>query len=92
MEQIHQELGRHLLVSAFVVEDLRIGVTFIDISAQKKIEATLENARWDLARQVDERTSELSRANQELQSEVAAREDDPKDLAEKIKRVGGPCG
>ena len=87
MEQIHQELGRHLLVSAFVVEDLRIGVTFIDISAQKKIEATLENARWDLARQVDERTSELSRANQELQSEVAAREMTQKILLEKSKEL-----
>ena len=87
MEQIHQELGRHFLVSAFVVEDRRVGATFIDISAQKKIEATLENVRWNLARQVEERTLALSRANQELQSEVAAREVAQKILLEKSKEL-----
>ncbi len=74
VEQFHQELGRYFLVSAFVLEDQCIGVTFIDISAQKKIEEALEKARQDLEAQVKQRTAELLRANQKLQGEVESRE------------------
>ncbi len=73
MEQIHLELGRHFLVSAFIVEDRRIGATFIDITAQKKIEATLENAKRNLETQVKNRTAELQRSNQDLQKQIESR-------------------
>ncbi|MBR9985732.1 MAG: hypothetical protein KFF68_07475 [Desulfosarcina sp.] len=66
-EQIHQELDRHFLVSAFVLEDRRVDTTFIDISDQKKIEAWLNKSRRILEDQVGIRTAELLRANQKLQ-------------------------
>ena len=73
VEQKHQQLGRHFLVSAFVLEDQRIGATFIDISAQKKIEETLDKAKRNLGIQVKNRTAELLLANQKLQDEVESR-------------------
>jgi DNA-binding CsgD family transcriptional regulator len=80
-------LGRHFLVSAFLLEDRRIGVTFIDISAQKKIEETLASARQDLEIQVKGRTAELSQANQKLQREIASREQAQRALLQKSKEL-----
>ena len=87
VEQFHQELDRHFLVSAFVLADRRVGVTFIDISAQKKIEETLASARQNLEIQVKNRTAELSRANQKLQREIASRELAQRALLQKSKEL-----
>jgi len=87
VEQMHQEVARHFLVSAFVLEDQRIGATFIDISAQKRIEGTLEKANRDLETQVKNRTAELLRANQNLQSEVESREQAQRALLQKSKEL-----
>ncbi len=87
VEQCHQELNLHFLVSAFVLEDQRVGVTFIDISAQKKIEETLAKARQNLEIQVENRTAELSRANQKLQREIASREQAQRALLRKSKEL-----
>jgi PAS domain-containing protein/DNA-binding NarL/FixJ family response regulator len=87
VKQFHQELGRHFLVSAFLLEDRRIGVTFIDISAQKKIEETLASARQDLEIQVKGRTAELTQANQKLQREIASREQAQRALLQKSKEL-----
>ncbi len=87
VEQMHAESGRHFLISTFVLENKRVGATFIDISAQKKIEATLENAKRDLETQVVKRTAELLRANQDLQSEAESRELAQRALQEKSKEL-----
>ena len=87
VEGFHGELGKHLLVSAFRLDNQRIGLTFIDISAHKKIEATLESARQDLEVQVSKRTAELLQANKKLQREVAARKRGQRGLLAKSKEL-----
>ena len=57
----HRQADRYYLVSAFRISDRLLGATFIDISAQKKIEETLEQARYDLEAQVQARTADLRR-------------------------------
>lgn len=87
VEHIHHELDRHFLVSAFVLEDQRVGATFIDISAQKKIEETLDMARRNLEAQVKHRTAELALANQKLQDEVESRRLAQEALLQKSKEL-----
>lgn len=83
VEQIHQESGRYFLVSAFVLKNQRVGTTIIDISAQKKIEETLDTAKRNLETQVKNRTSELLQTNQKLQREIESRELTQKALLQK---------
>jgi PAS domain S-box-containing protein len=87
MEQFHQELGRYFLVSAFVLEEQQVGATFIDISAQKEIEETLEKAKRHLEAQVEDRTAKLSRANQELQRQIESRQRAQRDLLKNSKTL-----
>gem|GEM_PF-1830667 len=69
----HRQAGRHFLVSAFRLNDRQLGTTFIDISAQKQIEETLEKARCDLKTQVEAGSVDLRRSNRELHQEIDAR-------------------
>jgi DNA-binding NarL/FixJ family response regulator/PAS domain-containing protein len=55
-----------------VVNDWRM--TLVDVSDRKKAEETLAKAGRDLEIQIENRTAELSRANQKLQREIASRE------------------
>ena len=89
VEGFHGELGKHFLVSTFRLDNQRIGTTFIDISAHKRIEETLEKARKDLEVQVDNRTAELLQANKHLQSEVASRKLSQRELLAKSKELEG---
>ena len=86
-EHFHQELNRYFLISAFVLEDRRVGATFIDISARKKIEGTLAKANQNLEVMVNKRTADLSRVNQKLQSEVESRRLVQKELLQKSKEL-----
>ena len=87
VEQIHHELGLNLLVSVFFVEDRNVGVTFIDISAQKKIEETLSKAKQNLEIQVKNRTAELARANKKLKGEIESRKLAQRTLLQKTNEV-----
>lgn len=69
----HRELEKHFLMSAFWLDDQRVGTTFIDISDQKKIEQTLEEARQKLEIQVNAQTADLRQVNMRLQKEIDAR-------------------
>lgn len=71
-----RELDKYLRLGMFKLDDLRIGVTFSDITDHKNLEETLENARTSLERAVEKRTAELQRANRDLlerTEELAAR-------------------
>jgi PAS domain-containing protein/DNA-binding CsgD family transcriptional regulator len=57
----HRQADRYYLVSMFRISARKLGATFIDISAQKRIEETLEQARCDLEAQVQARTADLRR-------------------------------
>ncbi len=48
--------------------------SFIDISERKKMEDALQKAHFELERRVEERTSQLSKANKTLEAEILARE------------------
>jgi PAS domain S-box-containing protein len=86
-EGFHSELGKHFLVSAVPMNSGRIAVTFIDISAHKKIESTLEKTRRDLKIQVEERTASLRRANQSLRQEIDTRKQAQTALKEKTREL-----
>ncbi len=86
-EGYHSELGKHFLVSSFRLDDQRLATTFIDISAHKQIEETLDNARRDLEIQVKQRTAELDRTNLELRQEVEYRKQAQKELLKKSKEL-----
>ena len=87
VEGFHGELGKHFLVSAFRLDNQRIGTTFIDNSAHKRIEETLEKARQDLEVQVSNRTAELLQANKNLQREVVSRKRSQIKLLEKSEEL-----
>jgi DNA-binding CsgD family transcriptional regulator/PAS domain-containing protein len=70
VDHYHRELGRHLLMSFFLLEGDRIGVTMLDISAGKQTEHKLDRARRDLEIVVRERSDELLEINAELSEEV----------------------
>jgi len=86
-EGYHGELGKHLLVSAFRLDDKRFAVTFIDISVHKKIAETLDKARQELEIQVQKRTAELHLTNLELRKEVESRKQAQKELLKKSKEL-----
>jgi DNA-binding CsgD family transcriptional regulator/PAS domain-containing protein len=87
VEGFHGPIGRHFRVSAFRLDGRRLGITFIDISAHKQVEAKLEKAHSDLEMMIKERTAALSRANYELSREVKAREWAQQMLMEKSKEL-----
>lgn len=66
-------LKAQFLMSAFWVDERRIGVTFIDISAQKASQHALDQTRRVLESKVKAQTAELRSANLDLQKEVNAR-------------------
>jgi DNA-binding CsgD family transcriptional regulator len=80
-------LKAQFLMSAFWVDDRRIGVTFIDISAQKASEHALDQARRVLASQVKDQTAELRSANRRLQKEVSARKQAQLGLVKKTEEL-----
>lgn len=86
-ESFQEAQGKYFLVSAVPMNRGRIAVTFIDISAHKNIQSTLEKARSDLEKQVRRRTAELQKANQRLREEVEARKQAQKALMEKSREL-----
>lgn len=70
VDQLHQELGKHLAMSFFLLEGGRIGVTMLDISETKKNEHNQDRARRDLEIVVKERSNELLQIKAELSREV----------------------
>lgn len=87
IERFHQQLGKHFLIGAFRLDDRRLGMTFIDISARKQIEETLDQARRDLEMQVQERTVEYQQSNLKLHQEIEARETAQRALQEKSREL-----
>lgn len=87
IERFHQQLGKHFLIGAFRLDDRRLGMTFIDISARKQIEKTLDQARRDLEMQVQERTVEYQQSNLKLHREIEARETAQRSLQEKSREL-----
>lgn len=79
--------NRHFLMSAFWVDDRRIGITFIDISAQKTIEWALEQARRQLESQVKNKTAKLHLANKKLHSEIKTRRQAQQSLVHKSQEL-----
>ena len=64
-------------------------VTFRDITNRKREEETLRKYRQDLKKLVEERTTELTKTNDELQLEIAERrqaEETVKQMADELKR------
>ncbi len=82
-----REPDKHFLMSAFWLDDQRVGATFLDISDQKKIEQTLEGERQKLTIQVDAQTADLRLINQRLRKEVDARKRTQTALAQKAKEL-----
>jgi len=87
VEGFHEELGKHFLLSAFVLDDNLIGMTFVDISAQIRIQETLEEARKELAIQVDLQTADLREYNRHLRNEVDAHEKTKAQLLQKTEEL-----
>lgn len=87
VDHYHQELGKHLLMSFFLLEGDRIGVTMLDISAAKQTEHKLDRARRDLEIVVRERSDELLQTNVELSKEVEARAATQQKLVEKTEEL-----
>lgn len=87
IERFHPQLGKHFLIGAFRLDDRQIGMTFIDISARKQIEETLNLTRRDLEIQVRERTVEYQQANLNLHQEIEAREKVQGALQEKSQEL-----
>lgn len=87
LEGLHRELDKYFLVSAFRLAANCVGVTFIDISAHKKIEEVLENARQDLEKQVEVRTVELRRSNRKLVKEIESRKQVQESLVLKTQEL-----
>ena len=87
IEGYHPALDKHFLQSAFRMQDGRIGVTFVDISAHKTIEKTLEKNRQELEIQVNQRTSQLRRTNLKLLKEAETRKQAQKALLEKSQEL-----
>jgi PAS domain S-box-containing protein len=86
-ESYQQESDKYFLVSAVPVKQHRIAVTFIDISAHKQIQSTLERARADLETQVQKRTAELQKANRRLHAEIDGRKQAQNALLDKSKEL-----
>ncbi len=68
----HPETQMHLLLWTFALDEHRLGITLIDISAQKQVEASNEKACQDLQIEVRQTTSEIQRINLALHREVEA--------------------
>jgi DNA-binding CsgD family transcriptional regulator/PAS domain-containing protein len=86
-EGSHRESGKYMLVGAFRLDMRRIGVTLIDISAQKKVEEALERSRNNLEKKVKEHTAEIQRVNLQLRKEVEARKIMEEALREKSRQL-----
>lgn len=71
---IKTDAGVSLSGIDFIIE------SFIDISERKKMEDALQKAHFELERRVEERTSQLSKANIKLEEEIQVREKAEEDI------------
>ncbi|MFA7693938.1 MAG: ATP-binding protein [Methanoregula sp.] len=69
----HDGTMRQFLISASVTPGNIVICSAIDITSRKMAEQVIESAREDLERRVNERTEELTRANEELTAEIEER-------------------
>jgi DNA-binding CsgD family transcriptional regulator len=87
MEGFHQDSGKHVLVSCFRLDDLRFGITVMDISIRKELERSREQSRLKLEKQVKERTAQIARINSELLKEIETRRSTEAALLENSKEL-----
>ena len=72
-ENYHQGLDKHFFVSAFKFKENQVAIHFMDITDRKKAEIKLKNARKDLKKRVEKRTTELAKINEQMRQEIEQR-------------------
>jgi PAS domain S-box-containing protein len=65
-------------------EQVVLGVSVV-ITDQKKAEAALRDSHFELEKRVEERTADLTKANEQLKQEIEERKKAEEDLAERIR-------
>jgi PAS domain S-box-containing protein len=84
VEGFHQPLNKHLLVSAFKLDDTLLGATFYDISVQVKMEQALKNEARYLEDKVRHGQAAVQDANVAVKVLLKQGEQERQDLEEKI--------
>jgi PAS domain S-box-containing protein len=81
-ENYHQQLDKHLMVSAFRLQEGQIAATFTDITDRRRFQKELQKAHDELERRVEARTADLALTNEQLQQEIEERKQAEKALSE----------